>query len=141
LKSQIQLAYFSNNLLLDSKGGFIDPKQIVGQAHALGLKVGIYTIYDSREPSNRGCGIGQCEPENKEMELFYYFDMGVDGMFVENVGEARELRMTYQYRIVDGGDGDGGDKNSGVAATGSMISWVIIIIMMTGTNFFNNLIF
>lgn len=67
--------------------------------HSVGVKVFIYTIYDSREASRRGCTV-VCDPENKETELFYYFDMGVDGMFSENLPETREIRMKYQYEKI-----------------------------------------
>lgn len=120
-------------------GGFIPARDIVVEAHALGipnvkvkitcfgdvkmegksliksflgLEVGIYTIYDSREPSRRGCVSGNCDPENKEMELYFYFEMGVDGMFVENVGEAREIRQSYQFSVVDGNEKAGGSRQA-----------------------------
>jgi len=80
-------------------GGFVPPQDIVREAHSVGMKVYVYTIYDSRERSGRGCVVS-CDPENKEVEVNYYFDMGVDGMFSENVPETRELRMKYHYENV-----------------------------------------
>lgn len=87
-------------------GGFIPPQNVVREAHKAGLKVGIYTIYDSREPSGRGCstGVENGDPENKEAELYYHFGMSVDGIFVENVEEARELRLAYQLGVIEAAD-------------------------------------
>lgn len=36
----------------------------------------------------------------RALELFYYFDMGVDGIFAENMLETREIRMKYQYEKI-----------------------------------------
>ncbi|KAG4067348.1 hypothetical protein HA402_000339 [Bradysia odoriphaga] len=79
-------------------GGFVPPGDIVKECHALNLRVGIYTIVDSHENSNRGCAI-QCEPNDKEKELFYYFEMGVDGFFVENVPETVIIRMKFDHQL------------------------------------------
>lgn len=79
-------------------GGFMPPQEIVKESHDLNLKVGIYTIVDSHEASNRGCDV-ECEPNDKEKELFYYFEMGVDGLFVENVPEAVILRMKFDHQL------------------------------------------
>lgn len=81
-----------------SLGGFVPPQEIVKESHALNLKVGIYTIVDSHENSNRGCDVA-CEPNDKEKELFYFFEMGVDGFFVENVPEAVILRMKFDHQL------------------------------------------
>lgn len=81
-----------------SLGGFVPTEDIVKECHAYNLKVGIYTIVDSRENSNRGCDV-QCEPNDKESEMFYYFEMGVDALFVENVPEAVILRMKFDYEL------------------------------------------
>jgi glycerophosphoryl diester phosphodiesterase len=86
--------------LIESLGGFIPPREIVREAHSLGVKVFIYTVYDSREPSRRGCTVS-CDPEDKKGELFYYFDLGVDGVFGENMMENREIRLMYQYERVN----------------------------------------
>lgn len=109
-------------------GGFIPPQEIVEEAHSLGLKIGIYTIYDSREPSGRGCSTGpeNCDPENKEVELFYHFAMGVDGIFVENVQEARELRLTYQYRVIDADSKTG----TGAISRGSINLFVLSAVVI-----------
>lgn len=81
-----------------SLGGFVPPADIVKESHALNLKVGIYTIVDSHENSNRGCAV-DCEPNDKEKEMFYYFEMGVDAFFVENVPEAIILRMKFDHQL------------------------------------------
>lgn len=70
-----------------SLGGFIPPTEIVNEGHKNNLKIGIYTIYDSHE--RRG----------GENDLSYYFNLGVDGAFVENVQEALTLRMQFDYNL------------------------------------------
>jgi len=90
--------YSYDENLIASLGGFMEPGEIVNEGHKLNLKIGIYTIYDSRENSGRGCDI-ECEPQDKEKELFYFFEMGVDGLFVENIQEALELRMKFDYNL------------------------------------------
>jgi glycerophosphoryl diester phosphodiesterase len=95
-------------------GGFPSVKTFVDDAHKLGMKMSIYTIYDSREPSRRGCDV-KCQPENKTEELFYYFEMGVDGLFVENIMEARELRLQFENQL---GNGNGNDKSAGNSLRG-----------------------
>lgn len=103
LHTGIEAALEKENIPYDkeyiaSLGGFVPAKELVSLGHSLNLKMGLFTIYDSHEKSNRGCDI-VCDPENKEKELFYYFDMGVDGLFVENVQEAMELRLKYDYNL------------------------------------------
>lgn len=83
---------------LASLGGFVPPEDIVKESHELNLRVGIYTIVDSHENSNRGCDV-ECEPNDKEKELFFFFEMGVDGFFVENVPEAVILRMKFDHQL------------------------------------------
>ncbi|XP_021946148.1 glycerophosphodiester phosphodiesterase GDPD5 isoform X2 [Folsomia candida] len=112
IEAQIEAQGIEYDKNIIELGGFIPARDIVVEAHALGLEVGIYTIYDSREPSRRGCVSGNCDPENKEMELYFYFEMGVDGMFVENVGEAREIRQSYQFSVVDGNEKAGGSRQA-----------------------------
>lgn len=67
-------------------------------AHRHGVKMTLFTIPDSRESSGRGCAL-ECDPTNKEEEMFYYFNLGVDGMFVENIPESSNLRMKYDYEL------------------------------------------
>lgn len=81
-----------------SLGGFVPPGDIVKESHALNLRVGVYTIVDSHENSNHGCDV-KCEPNDKEKELFFYFNMGVDAFFVENVPEAVILRMKFGHQL------------------------------------------
>ena len=77
-------------------GGFIDPKKLVDEIHHRNMDVIIYTIYDSREPSNRGCSI-KCENLTKKEELEYFFRMGVDGIFCENLPECILARDTFGF--------------------------------------------
>jgi len=95
-----------NGTEIEAAGGFIPKEDFPGLVHGKGMELGIYTIYDSREPSHRGCEI-QCEkPENKTEELFYYFRLGVDAIFVENIKEALELELQYDYdqRLIPASD-------------------------------------
>lgn len=81
-------------------GGFMPPEEFVLQAHKRGIKMALFTINDSRENSRRGCAINPgCDPENKTEELFFFFDMGLDGMFIENIGETREMRMEFDFLL------------------------------------------
>jgi len=84
--------------LVDLLGGFYNPEEFVSEAHRLGVKMTLFTIPDSREGSGRGCAV-ECDPTNKEEEMFYFFEMGVDGMFVENIPESAMLRMKYDYEL------------------------------------------
>ncbi len=83
---------------IGSLGGFVPPEEIVSESHLLNLRVGVYTIVDSHENSNHGCDVA-CEPNDKEKEMFYFFDMGVDAFFVESVPEAVILRMKFDYQL------------------------------------------
>ncbi|KAJ6637205.1 Glycerophosphodiester phosphodiesterase GDPD5, partial [Pseudolycoriella hygida] len=73
-----------------SLGGFIPFEKIIEETHALNVKVGVYTIVDSHEYS---------DPNGKEREMLHFFEMGVDGFFVENVPEAVLLRMKFDYQL------------------------------------------
>jgi hypothetical protein len=79
-------------------GGFIKPQDFIPTAHALGMKVGLFTIHDSRESSDRGCAI-KCENVTKEEEMFYFFRQGVDAMFIENIPESISIRMKFDYEL------------------------------------------
>lgn len=98
-----ELAYHNKTYdvqLIESMGGFVPAHQFVTEAHRLGMKMALFTINDSREPSRRGCAVTPgCEPDNKREELFYYFDMGVDAIFIEGLAESREMRMKYDFLV------------------------------------------
>lgn len=83
---------------IDSLGGFIPAQELVQESHNRGLQMSIYTIYDSREPSKRGCSV-ECEVEDKVQELFYYFDLGVDAIFVENIAESKLIKLQYEIEL------------------------------------------
>ncbi|CAL8071341.1 unnamed protein product [Orchesella dallaii] len=87
-------------------GGFIEPEKIVEYAEELGMKVGIYTIYSSWEDSKRGCAL-ECTKESKNVELDYYFGLGVKAFFVEGVCESLRIRDGY-FRRKDGGSSGAG---------------------------------
>lgn len=100
---EAELAYHNKTYdveLIESMGGFVPALQFVTEAHRLGMKMALFTINDSREPSRRGCAITPgCEPENKEEELFYFFEMGVDAIFIESLAESREMRMKFDFLV------------------------------------------
>lgn len=90
---EAELAYHNKTYdadLIESMGGFVPADRFVTEAHRLGMKMALFTINDSREPSRRGCAVTPgCGPENKEEELFYFFEMGVDVIFIESLAESR----------------------------------------------------
>lgn len=96
---EAELAYNNKTYdaeLIDSLGGFIRQEDFVKEAHARGLRMTIFTINDSREPSRRACAIVPgCAPDDKKADLFFFFERGLDAMFVENVAETREFRMLF----------------------------------------------
>ncbi|KAJ9064007.1 hypothetical protein DSO57_1034933 [Entomophthora muscae] len=87
-----------NSSQVDEWGGFLSKCEVVRIAHRLGLKIVLYTFYDSREKSQRGCAIG-CESEDARAEYTYYFSMGIDALFVENIGEAIQARTEYNTKL------------------------------------------
>ena len=89
-----------NVSLVDGMGGFVKPQEFVSEAHRLGMRFGVYTIYDSREPSQRGCATTPgCETNNKTAELGFIFEMGADSVFVENVAEGREILLMFENEL------------------------------------------
>ncbi|KAJ2719367.1 hypothetical protein GGI07_005248 [Coemansia sp. Benny D115] len=85
-------------------GGFLSPKELVRQAHSRGVQLSPYTFYDSRQDmsylckhTNVGDGHDFC-PKDRAEELFYFFDLGIDYIFVENIVEAALLRQQYDDR-------------------------------------------
>ncbi|XP_037033745.1 glycerophosphodiester phosphodiesterase GDPD6-like [Bradysia coprophila] len=100
---EAELAYNNKTYdaeLIESMGGFVPAKEFVTEAHRLGMKMALFTINDSREPSRRGCAITPgCDPDDKEEELFYFFEMGVDAIFIESLAESREIRMKFDFQI------------------------------------------
>ena len=76
----------------EEDGGFIPPHEFAQFVHKEGLKLVIYTVYDSREPSYLlGTERNNVTVESKKAEMQKYFDVGVDGIFVENVAESRAI--------------------------------------------------
>ncbi|KAJ1675971.1 hypothetical protein EV182_000224 [Spiromyces aspiralis] len=100
---------------VDQMGGFIPPDQFVNEAHRRGIKVALYTFYSSYQDPNYLCPpahangpppkramsveLGDFCPKDKLQELFYFFDMGVDYMFVEDIVEAQEARIFYTNKL------------------------------------------
>jgi len=73
---------------LEKYGGYIPPESLVDEVHRRGMRMTLYTFYDSRE----------MEGSRKE-ELEGMMERGVDGLFVENVAEALEIRDGYQWKV------------------------------------------
>ncbi|KAI7833603.1 PLC-like phosphodiesterase [Kickxella alabastrina] len=90
---------------IEQMGGFIAPKDLVREAHSRGIELSPYTFYDSRQDMAYICQDDNAEsksefcPKSKAEELFYFFDMGVDYMFVENIVEASTLRLQYDNQL------------------------------------------
>ncbi|CAG7721823.1 unnamed protein product, partial [Allacma fusca] len=88
-----------NKTLVSSLGGFVPPREFAKEVHRHGMKIALYTISDSREPSTRGCAIVPgCEPANKTKEMDYFFKLGVDGLFIENVAESLAILMDFKAK-------------------------------------------
>ncbi|OLY82520.1 Glycerophosphodiester phosphodiesterase GDPD5 [Smittium mucronatum] len=107
--------YFTNEKIAFNKtqiaemGGFLNPEQLVAEAHKRGIRLSPYTFNDSRQKLNYYCNRGLnpnatfC-PTNRKEELFYFFNLGTDYMFVENIFEAQVLRLAYDYKVRYGVD-------------------------------------
>ena len=105
-----------NATLIDSMGGFVKPSDFLEHAHKLGMKFGVYTIYDSRETSSAGCPAGTgCDWGSKQAEMNHFLGMGVDSLFVENVAESRELLLRFEYQLVI-------EKRAAVVAEGGAVT-------------------
>ncbi|KAI9298278.1 PLC-like phosphodiesterase [Neoconidiobolus thromboides FSU 785] len=83
---------------VESLGGFIKAKDLIKECHQRNLKVVPYTFYDSREPANFGCK-STCFKGDTRDEFYYFFKMGADGMFVENLAEAVQLRTEFNTML------------------------------------------
>ncbi|KAJ2384521.1 hypothetical protein GGI05_004981, partial [Coemansia sp. RSA 2603] len=83
-------------------GGFIDAKDLARETHARGMELSPYTFYDSHQDMGYLCtatsGTTFC-PRNRKEELFYFFELGVDYLFVENIVEASTLRLEYNNML------------------------------------------
>ncbi|KAJ2837886.1 hypothetical protein J3B01_001787 [Coemansia erecta] len=90
---------------IESLGGFIPPYKFAAEAHSRNLSISPYTFYDSHQPMAYLCqkdaSLGAFCPTDKQAEFFYFFSLGVDYMFVENIVEARLLQEKYANRVGD----------------------------------------
>lgn len=92
-------------------GGLFSADQLVSKIHEAGMRAVIYTLYTSTEDSRRYCAI-QCSSDSRKGilknrivvsltffshtdELEYFFEMGVDALFVENISEAKRIKELY----------------------------------------------
>ncbi|ORX64922.1 PLC-like phosphodiesterase [Linderina pennispora] len=102
----------SQNITWDPKeikrlGGFIAPDQLAKEIHKRGMTISPYTFYDShqnmlylcQDPSIKPASRSGFCPKNKTEEFFYFFDQGMDYMFVEDIVEANVLRILYANKL------------------------------------------
>ncbi|KAL1924162.1 uncharacterized protein VTP21DRAFT_7197 [Calcarisporiella thermophila] len=73
-------------------GGFLDAKQLVQELHKRQIRAAPYTFYDAQQYKTPEKPDGYAA---KKEEFYQMFDLGVDGLFVENVPEAVELRLMW----------------------------------------------
>lgn len=92
----------------------IPPAELIGAAHARGLRMTSYTSYASYQGLGFYCQESVPKdydvkklpyktvpcPKTKRAEFFYFFDLGMDQMFVENVQEAQQLREEYNMYLI-----------------------------------------
>ncbi|KAJ1917568.1 hypothetical protein H4219_003131 [Mycoemilia scoparia] len=91
---------------IDRLGGFLTGKEFVDEAHKRGMQVSLYTFYDSHQDKLYLCEKdkklsspkGFC-PKDKIEEFFYFFDLGVDLLFCEDLVESQELRIFYNNKL------------------------------------------
>lgn len=69
---------------LQAMGGFVSGDKLASEVHRLGMRLVVYTFYDSREMKT-----------SRREELESFFNLGADGLFIENVSEAVRLRSEY----------------------------------------------
>ncbi|KAI9503872.1 PLC-like phosphodiesterase [Coemansia spiralis] len=79
-----------NSKEIEKLGGFIKPSDLAREIHQRGMEIAAYTFYDERQQMGYTRGF-----KNREEELFYFFTIGVDYLFVENIVEARVLRQRF----------------------------------------------
>ena len=82
--------------LIQQQGGFPDanPLEFIQTVHRAGLSIIIYTFYDSHEPTQV-----QHWYTSRREELGAMFKIGVDGLFVEDVAEAKAIRDEWDLRM------------------------------------------
>ena len=90
---------------VDSDGGFVKPHDFVNHAHGLGMRFGVYTIHDSRETTSTAPAVAcanalDCVRNSKIFEVNYLVRMGVDGFFMENVAESREILLRFEHDLI-----------------------------------------
>jgi hypothetical protein len=86
---------------IKSLGGFIPPDRLSSEIKSRGLEQIGYTFYSSYEKSNFFCFREEGCPaiQDRRQELFYFFELGLDALFVENILEAQILREEYNARL------------------------------------------
>ena len=90
---------------IDSHGGFVKPHDFVNHSHRLGMKFGVYTIHDMREtisagPAGACTTVPDCSDSIKANEVNYLLRMGVDGFFMDNVADSREILLRLEWNLI-----------------------------------------
>ncbi|KAJ2775096.1 hypothetical protein IWQ56_000268 [Coemansia nantahalensis] len=83
---------------IQNLGGFIQPTRLVAEAHKRNLALSPYTFYDSHQDRAYLCQTGGAKgfcPRSRQEELYYFFELGTDYLFVENIVEATLLRSQF----------------------------------------------
>jgi len=80
--------------------GFPDssPAEFTQAVHAAGMRLVMYTFYDSREPTQTNIVMPR-GATGRRGELGAMFQAGVDAVFVENVAEAKSIRDEWALRL------------------------------------------
>ncbi|KAJ2607072.1 hypothetical protein H4S08_004943 [Coemansia sp. RSA 1365] len=85
-------------------GGFIAPQNLSHEIHIRNMEFSAYTFYDSRQEMGYLCQKQQASdfedslvacPKNRTEELSFFFTLGVDYLFVENIVEASNIRTQF----------------------------------------------
>lgn len=96
----VRSVFESRGQPIDSNLNVIGPDLLSREAKKRGLEQIVYTFYSSYEPLGTFCerpgGCPKVQDRRRELELF--FELGIDGLFVENIPEALALRQEWGAR-------------------------------------------